>query len=164
MDLLQISRKIWRYRIVTLPVIVLTLLGAFYVIAIKAPVYKASSSYVLINPPPPPTAEEIARNPALGRINPDNPYTRFSDQSVIVSLLSSSLSNDSARQALSRRARIPVTPWHPTSSSAIRAWSWRSPGWAPPRKPPCRPPSWSALRLLASLTACRCLRAWTPAT
>ena len=100
MDLLRISRKFWRYRIVTLPIIALTLLGAFYVIAIKAPVYKVSSSYVLINPPPPPTADEIARNPALGRINSDNPYTRFSDQSVIVSLLSSSLSSDTARQQL----------------------------------------------------------------
>jgi hypothetical protein len=99
-DLLRISQKIWRYRLVTLPVIALTLLGAFYMIAIKAPVYKASSSWVLINPPPPPTADEIARDPALGRINPNNPYTRFSDQSVIVSLLSSSLSNDSARQQL----------------------------------------------------------------
>jgi hypothetical protein len=99
-DLLHISQKIWRYRLVTLPVIALTLLGAFYVVAIKAPVYKVSSSYVLINPPPPPTADDIARDPALGRINPNNPYTRFSDQSVIVSLLSSSLSNDSARQQL----------------------------------------------------------------
>ena len=100
MDLLRISRKFWRYRIVTLPIIALTLLGAFYVIAIKAPVYKVSSSYVLINPPPPPTADEIARNPALGRVNSDNPYTRFSDQSVIVSLLSSSLSSDTTRQQL----------------------------------------------------------------
>ena len=100
MDLLLISRKFWRYRIVTLPVIALTLLGAFYVIAVKAPVYKVSSSYVLINPPPPPTPDEIARNPALGRVNSDNPYTRFSDQSVIVSLLSSSLSSDTARQQL----------------------------------------------------------------
>ncbi len=31
---------------------------------------------------------------------PNNPYTRFSDQSVIVSLLSSSLSADAARQQL----------------------------------------------------------------
>ena len=107
MDLLVISRKIWRYRLVTLPVIALTLLGAFYVLAIKAPVYKVSSSYVLINPPPPPTADEVARNPALGRINSDNPYTRFSDQSVIVSLLSSSLSNDSARQGLSKAGADP---------------------------------------------------------
>lgn len=100
MDLLLILRKMWRHRFVTLPIIALTVLGAFYVIAVKAPEYKVSSSYVLINPPPPPTADQIARNPALGRINPNNPYTRFSDQSVIVSLLSSSLSADAARQQL----------------------------------------------------------------
>lgn len=51
--LLQISRKIWRYRVVTLPVLALTLLGAFYVVAIKKPEYSATTSYVLINPPAP---------------------------------------------------------------------------------------------------------------
>ena len=107
MDLLLISRKIWRYRIATLPVIALTLLGAFYVIALKAPIYKVSSSYVLINPPAPPTADDIARDPKLGRINPNNPYTRFSDQSVIVSLLSSSLSSDMARQELVKAGADP---------------------------------------------------------
>ncbi len=101
MDLLEISRKIWRYRIVTLPVIALTLLGALYVVALKEDEYSASSSYVLINPPAPPTAEDIARNPALARISPENPYTRFTDQSVIVGLLSSSLNNESARRELS---------------------------------------------------------------
>jgi hypothetical protein len=106
-DLLRISRKFWRYRIVTLPVIALTLLGAFYVVAIRAPVYKVTSSYVLINPPSPPSADDIARNPALGRINSDNPYTRFSDQSVIVSLLSSSLSSDTARQQLASEGADP---------------------------------------------------------
>jgi hypothetical protein len=106
-DLLPIFRKIWRYRVVTLPVIALTLLGALYMVVAKAPVYKVSSSYVLINPPPPPTADDIARDPALGRINANNPYTQFSDQSVIVSLLSNSLSNDSARQALSKAGADP---------------------------------------------------------
>ena len=36
-DLLLIARKIWRYRVVTLPVIALTMLGALYVVAVKAP-------------------------------------------------------------------------------------------------------------------------------
>ena len=107
MNLLLIARKIWRYRLVTLPVIALTLLGLFYVMAVKAPEYKVSSSYILINPPPPPTADEIARNPTLGRINPNNPYTRFSDQTVIVSLLSSSLSSDTARQELVKAGADP---------------------------------------------------------
>ena len=113
MDLLTIARKIWRYRIATLPVIVLTLLGAVYMVVLKPPVYEASSSYILINPPSPPTPEEIAAKPALGRIDPDNPFTRFSDQSVVVGLLSSILSNDVERKALVKQgadSRYTVAP------------------------------------------------------
>jgi hypothetical protein len=112
-DLLQILRKIWRYRIVTLPVLALTLLGAIYVVALKDSEYSANSSYVLINPPGPPTAEEIAADPKLGRISADNPYTRFADQSTVVDLLASSLSNESARRALAQQgadSRYKVAP------------------------------------------------------
>jgi hypothetical protein len=99
-DLLLIARKIWRYKLATLPVVVLTLCGAVYAVAVKDPVYEAKSSYVLINPPAPPTAEEVARDPALGRVNADNPYTRFADQSVVVQVLTASLSSESTRRAL----------------------------------------------------------------
>jgi hypothetical protein len=100
MNLLSIARKIWRYKLLTLPVVLLILYGAVYVVAIKDPVYEASSSYILINPPDPPTPEEVARDPSLARINADNPYTRFSDQSVIVEVLASSMANESAKRAL----------------------------------------------------------------
>jgi hypothetical protein len=102
MDLLMIVRKIWRYRLVTLPVIVLTLAGGAYAYVAKESVYEARASYVLINPPDPPTAEEIARRPELRRINVDNPYTRFTDQSVVVQVLASLATNESARQALAK--------------------------------------------------------------
>ncbi len=114
--LLQISRKIWRYRVVTLPVLALTLLGAFYVVAIKKPEYSATTSYVLINPPAPPTADEIAADPKLGRISPDNPFTRFTDQSVVVNLLASSLSNESARRALVQQGADPRYTVAPTGT------------------------------------------------
>jgi hypothetical protein len=100
MNLLSIARKIWRYKLLTVPVVLLILCGAVYVVAIKAPVYEASSSYILINPPDPPTPEEVARDPSLARINADNPYTRFSDQSVIVEVLASSMANESAKRGL----------------------------------------------------------------
>lgn len=100
MNLVQIARKIWKHKLVTAPVIALTFLGALYVVAIKDPVYEASSSYLLINPPPPPTEEEIARDPALSGVDADNPFTRFADQSVVVQALASTLSGESARAAL----------------------------------------------------------------
>jgi capsular polysaccharide biosynthesis protein len=106
-DLLAIVRKVWRHKLVTVPVIVLTICGAAYVLAVKEPLYEASSSYLLINPPTPPTAEEIARFPALGRVRSDNPYTRFADQSVVVDVLARSMSSESARRALVRAGADP---------------------------------------------------------
>jgi hypothetical protein len=100
MDLLLIARKIWRHKLLTVPVILLTLAGAVYVVAVKEPLYEASTSYLLISPRPAPTAEEIARNPALAKVRADNPYTRFTDQSVVVDVLERRLSTESARRTL----------------------------------------------------------------
>lgn len=102
MDLLSIAETIWRHKLVTLPVLLLTIAGMVYVVAIKEPVYEASSSYILINPPSPPTAEQIDRNPELNRIRADNPYTRFADQSVVANVLARTVSKDQARRALVR--------------------------------------------------------------
>jgi capsular polysaccharide biosynthesis protein len=107
MDLLVIARKFWRYKLLTLPVVLLTLFGAAYVIAVKEPVYETSSSYIMINPPLPPTEEDIARNPALGRINADNPYARFSDETVIVDVLASSMANTSTEETLVKKGADP---------------------------------------------------------
>lgn len=107
MNLLSIARKLWRYKLLTVPVVLLTLCGAVYVVAVRDPVYEASTSYVLINPPAPPTPEDVARDPSLGRINADNPYTRFSDQSVIVEVLASSMANESAQRALLKAGADP---------------------------------------------------------
>jgi capsular polysaccharide biosynthesis protein len=107
MDLLSIVRKVWRYKLVTLPVVLLVLCGAVYVVAVKEPVYEASSSFILINPPAPPTAEDIARDPSLGRINSDNPYTRFSDQSVMLEVLASTMSSESAQRELLKAGADP---------------------------------------------------------
>jgi hypothetical protein len=100
MDLSSIARKIWRYKLLTVPVVMLTLCGAVYVVAVKDPVYEASSSYILAYPPDPPTPEEITRDPALGRVNANNPYTRFSDQAVMVEVLARSTANEEWRRAL----------------------------------------------------------------
>jgi len=116
MDLLSIARKLWRYRLVTLPVVLLTLCGVAYVLAVKEPVYEASSSYILINPPDPPTAEDIARNPTLGRINSDNPYARFSDQTVVVGVLSSAMDRKSVRRALLKAGADPRFEVEPASA------------------------------------------------
>jgi capsular polysaccharide biosynthesis protein len=107
MDLLAIARKIWRHKLFALPVIVLTIAGAVYTVAVKKPLYEATSSYLLISPPPAPTADQIARNPALGSIRADNPYTRFSDQSVVIEVLARTMNSESARHSLVRAGADP---------------------------------------------------------
>jgi hypothetical protein len=100
LNLLLIAQKVWRYKLATLPILVFVLIGSFYVVAIKTPVYEASSTYNLLPALPPPTADQIAADPRLGRIDTNNPYTRYSDQSVVVQVLASRLSSDAARAEL----------------------------------------------------------------
>jgi len=107
MDLLLIARKIWRHKLVTLPVIALTLVGAVYTLGVKQPLYEATASYLLVNPPLPPTDEEIARDPALGKVKADNPYTRFTDQSVIIDVLARRMSAVSVKRELVRDGADP---------------------------------------------------------
>lgn len=107
MDLFLIAGKIWRYRLFTLPVMILTIAGAAYVVAVKKPMYQAAASYLLINPPSPPSDVEIAENPALAKVKADNPYTRFGDQSVIIDVLVRTIGTPKNRVALMRAGADP---------------------------------------------------------
>lgn len=103
----MIARKIWRHRLITLPVVFLTMCGAIYVLVFKEPVYEAKSSFALLYPKPAPTADQIAQNPALAHVHSDNPYVRSGDASVIIQLLSSTMSSESARRALVKAGADP---------------------------------------------------------
>lgn len=107
MDLLSMARTIWRLKLVTLPVIILTVACCAYVVAGKKPVYEAQSSFILINPPAPPTADEIARDPSLGKIKTDNPYTRSGDLSIVVAVLVRTVDGAPSRDALVRQGVDP---------------------------------------------------------
>jgi hypothetical protein len=109
MSLLLILGKLWRYKLATLPVLLLIVAGAFYVIAVKAPTYEASSTYILVSPPAPPTDDEIARNPELGKIHSDNPYMRYGDQTVVVQLLASRMNSEEGMRALAAQGAGPYT-------------------------------------------------------
>jgi hypothetical protein len=120
MSLLLIAKKIWQYKFATLPVIGFVLIGAFYVVAVKEPVYEVSSTYILVNPPEPPTEDQIARNPKLA-IGSDNPYTRYSDQSVMVQVLTSRLSSDAAKRQLVSRGADPNYEAEPSAEFGFTA-------------------------------------------
>lgn len=106
MSLLATIQKLWRYKLATLPIIGLVLAGAIYTVAFKAPVYESDTTYILFSPPPPPTASQIQQDPAIAR-GTDNPYTRFSDLSVVAQLLATRLTSDETRRALAKRGAYP---------------------------------------------------------
>jgi hypothetical protein len=109
MSLFLIISKIWRYKLVTLPIFALVFLGMYYVVAVKAPTYETTASYILVNPPPAPTEQDVAQHPALAHVHADNPYTRFSDGgSVLVQVLSSRMSSPDTRTMLWKEGADPA--------------------------------------------------------
>jgi capsular polysaccharide biosynthesis protein len=100
MDLLSIIGIVWRHKLAAIPVVLFTILGAFYVIAIKAPVYQASSSLLLLSPPGPPSAAQIAANHKLAKINSNNPYVSFGDLPVVADAVIDSVTSNAVEQNL----------------------------------------------------------------
>jgi capsular polysaccharide biosynthesis protein len=66
MDLISICKAIWRHKLAMLPVLLVTLAGMYYVLAIKPPVYQSTAEVLLVNPKIP--------NSSNSNSNADNPY------------------------------------------------------------------------------------------
>jgi hypothetical protein len=102
MDLISIFRALWRHKIVTIPVLALTFLGAIYIVAVKPPIYQASASFALVYPPGPPTAAQIAADPTLGKISTANPLLEYGDPLAITQIVINLLGTASSQQALAK--------------------------------------------------------------
>lgn len=100
MDLLSIVGALWRHKFAVLPVILLTFLGAFYVVAVKKPVYSSSASVLLLNPPNPPTPAQIRADPKLRGISPNNPYLNIGGLLTVADAVISVLTSSTSQQAL----------------------------------------------------------------
>ncbi len=87
MDLFSLTRTIWRHKLVTLPVVMLTLLGCAAVMVVEKPIYQTTSTYILTSPPPAPTATQLALQPSLRKVNANNPYVNFGDLSIVADLV-----------------------------------------------------------------------------
>lgn len=107
MDLFGLTGTMWQHKRATIPVILLTLLGAFYVVAVKAPTYQAKASILLSNPPAPPTAAQIAANPGLGRVNTNNPFTSLGSLDFVADVVIEVVTADAAKQALVQEGANP---------------------------------------------------------
>jgi hypothetical protein len=100
MDLFTILGTIWRHKLVTIPIIVLTVLGLFYVLEVKPPTYQSTGSVLLVNPPGPPTTQQIAANPSLGKISTANPYVSYGNLNFVADVVINIVDSPSVQQSL----------------------------------------------------------------
>jgi len=107
MDLISIVRAIWRHRLVSIPVLIITALGAFYVLAVKPPVYEATSELLLLSPPAPPTPAQIAQDPKLRKIPYNNPYVDFGDLPIVADAVQTVVTSAAAQDALTKLGANP---------------------------------------------------------
>lgn len=94
MDPKAVFHTLWRYKSFVLPVILVTLLAAVYVLLFAPRSYETSASYAVVNPPT--SADELADSPG----NSDNPYLRSSSATLITDVLITRLNADVTAEKL----------------------------------------------------------------
>jgi len=97
MDTLNVWKALRRNRWLVLPVLLLTVLGSSWALFVRPATYQVQSSMLLVPPPPAPTDAEIAKHPALGKLNADNPYGRAYDPTILIALVSIAITSDQSR-------------------------------------------------------------------
>jgi capsular polysaccharide biosynthesis protein len=107
MDLISIVQTLWRRKAAAIPVILLTAIAGFYIIAVKPTTYQASASFLLLNPPGPPTAAQIAQHPKLAKVNTGNPYVEYGDLAIVADAVISVVTSSSAGQTLAQEGANP---------------------------------------------------------
>ncbi|PYI68359.1 chain-length determining protein [Arthrobacter livingstonensis] len=99
MSPLAVLKTLWSHKIITLPVVILTLLASVYVFQFAPRSYDSTMTYALINPSIP-SQDQILQDPKLGKLNSNNPYLRSSDPSLIVQVVITRLNDPVMGQKL----------------------------------------------------------------
>jgi capsular polysaccharide biosynthesis protein len=96
MDLLSISRAIWRHKLAMLPIVLITLAGLYYVMEIKPPVYQSTAEVLLTNP-----KIITSTNPAVND-NPyaDNPFANLGSLQEVADVVINKVTSPSVSQGL----------------------------------------------------------------
>jgi hypothetical protein len=98
-DLLNVLRTLRRFKWTTMTIGVLTV-GAIAMLVLATPkVYQVDAAYVLVNPSVP-SDFELSTHPELAAENRNNPYLRFSSQSMVGQVLATRMSSDDVRRDL----------------------------------------------------------------
>ncbi len=100
MNLFAIVGTLWQHKRVMIPVILLTIFGMLYIVAVQNPTYQAKASVLLTNPPTPPTSAQIAADPSLAGVNTYNPLASLGNLVLVADVLIEVVTSPVAKQAL----------------------------------------------------------------
>jgi uncharacterized membrane protein len=98
MDLFSIFGTLWRHKWVSIPVVLLTLAGMAYVLALRPPTYEAKADILLTNPPAAPTAFQISQDPSLAKMN--NPLANLGSLTYVAEVLINTVTAPAAQAGL----------------------------------------------------------------
>ncbi len=74
MDLFAIGGSLWQHKRATIPVVLLIILGIFYILEVKPSTYESKTEILLTSPPGAPTISQIAADPSLAHGSAYNPF------------------------------------------------------------------------------------------
>jgi hypothetical protein len=100
MDLFAIGGSLWRHKRAVIPVIFLTILGMFYIMAIKPATYQSKAEVLLTSPPGLPTSAQIAAHPKLAHVSTYNPFVSLGNLVQVADVLIEMVGSPTAKQAL----------------------------------------------------------------
>jgi hypothetical protein len=98
MGFTAITRAFGQHKRVTISVVLLTLIGAFYALEVMPLTFQAKANVLLISPPTAPTSFEIAQNPALA--NASNPYLNLGNPTYVADVMATLVSSRGVQQSL----------------------------------------------------------------
>lgn len=86
MDPLSVLKTMWRYKWVSMPMVLLTALACAYGLLWAPGTYESKATFALAMPQVP-TELEIEEDPQLAEVNMDNPYLRWRDTSLLAQVV-----------------------------------------------------------------------------
>jgi hypothetical protein len=103
MDVLSLLRLLGRHWRVTVPAVLVTLVGLVAALQVSSPTYNATGSIVLLNPAQPPEDVTVqagsGSTPEVGQ----NPFTRYGDIAIVTNILTRIMNSDSKRAELAEQ-------------------------------------------------------------
>lgn len=107
MNLFAIGGSLWQHKRASIPVILLTILGLCYILAVKPLTYESRAEILLTSPPELPTSSQIEADPRLAHISAYNPFASLGDLVQVADVLIEMVGAPGAQEALVRAGASP---------------------------------------------------------